>query len=277
MSIDIGAVLHEGIDRLASAPGLTLVGAFLALGLANVVVTQSMTVAFVEFVVDELGPQLSETRELEQFRQSTGPTPFAVSLAPSLLAVLFLLLAVVTEALSVVAVRVFAGDADDPWTGATDRLPMATLNAFVAGILAFVLIALAFVVGLIGLIVGGFVLAAFVAISLLFVRQEVALEDENFLGALSESWDRAKGNRWQLLALILLFGVLGASVGVVGGLGSFLGPEASTILSVTFGAITGAFGIAATTRAYEQLRGPEETDETTDFDDGEEWDDPAGV
>ncbi|SDF06819.1 hypothetical protein [Halorientalis regularis] len=256
MSLDIEKALGDGLDRVLTQPGAYLVGAFLALGLANTVVVQSLLDVAVEFVVEEFGPQMAETGSLDEFRNEVGVLPFAVSLPPTLLAVAFVALAFVGEALGIVGVRLFAAsDPDRLPDGLADGLPLATVNGFLAGIFVFVIVTVGFVVGLIGLIVGGFVLATFLVVSLVFVRQAVALEDENAIGALSESWSVAKGSRWYLFGLLVILGVIGAVVGgVIGLIGGLLGPAVNALANVIVGAVVGVFGIAVTTRAYQQLR-----------------------
>jgi hypothetical protein len=226
------------------------------LGFANAVVVQSLTAAAAEFVVNEFGPQLAEADALDEFRRNVGVSPLSVSLPPALLGAAFVVLAFLTEAISIVAVRVFA--APDPERlpeGVADGLTLATLNGFLAGILTFVIVAVGFVVGLVGVIVGGFVVAAVLGVSLLFARQAVALGDENAITALRESWDVAKGNRWYLLGLVVVLALVSLVIGGGGGLiGGLFGPAASTLVSVVVGAAVGVFGIAATTQAYQQLR-----------------------
>ena len=256
MSLDIERALSDGLDRLLTRPGAYLVGAFLVLGVANVVVAQSLTELAAEFVIEEYGQELAEAGSLDEFRSQVGMSPFAVGLSPTLLAVAFVALAFVAEAVGIVAVRVFA--AADPKRlpeGVADGLALATLNGFLAGIFTFVIVAVGFVVGLIGLIIGGFVLGAFLVVSLVFVRQAVALDDENAIGALGRSWDVAKGNRWYLFALVLILAVLGMVVGGLGGLvAGLLGRTVSTLVNAVIGAVVGVFGIAVTTQAYQQLR-----------------------
>ncbi len=256
MSLDIESAFSDGLDRVVTQPGAYLLGAFLALGLANAVVAQSLTAAAVEFAVDEFGPRLAEAGALDQVRNEVGALPFAVSLPPTLLGAAFVALAFVAEAISIVAVRVFA--APDPERlpdGVADGLPLATANGFLGGIFVFVIVAVGFVVGLIGVVIGGFVVAAFLWTSLLFLRQAVALDDENAISALGQSWTVTRGNRWYLLGLVVALAVIGLVISGAGGLvATLLGPVANTLSSVVVGAVVGVFGIAVTTRAYQQCR-----------------------
>lgn len=257
MTLDIGKAISDGFDRLLTQPGVYLIAAFLALGLANTVVVQSLSEIAVEFAIDEFGPQMAEAGALEQFQNGAGVFPFAVSLPASLLAVAFVALMFVGEALGIVAIRVFAASNPDRLPdGLTDRLALATANGFLGGIFVFLIVLVGFLVGLIGLIIGGFVLAAFLGVSLVFVRQAIALDDENAISALTESWSVAKGNRWYLLGLLIIVGVISGAIGGISGfVASLLGPTVNAVVSIVVGAVIGVFGIAVTTRAYEQLRG----------------------
>ncbi|MFB6084800.1 MAG: hypothetical protein ABEJ94_11215 [Halorientalis sp.] len=256
MSLDIERALGDGLDRVLTRPGAYLVGAFLVIGFANTVVAQSISEVAIEFVIDEFGRRLAETGSLEELRRQADEIPFAVSAPPTLLAVAFVALVFVSEAVGIVAVRTFAAaDPEGLPEGLTDGLPLATVNEFVAGILTFLIVVVGFVVGLIGLVIGGFVLATFLAISLIFVRQAVALDDENAIGALGRSWNVATGNRWYLFGLVVVLVVLDVVVGAVSGLvGGILGPAVNVLFNVVVGATVGVFGIAVTTRAYQQLR-----------------------
>jgi hypothetical protein len=256
MSLDIEKALSDGFDRVLTLPGAYLVAAFLALGFANTVVVQSLTDIAVEATIDEFGPRMAEAGALDEFRDQVGVFPFAVSLPPTLLGAAFVALAFVAEAVSIVAIRVFAApDPDGLPGGIADGLPLATVNGFVAGIFTFVIVSVGFVVGLLGIIIGGFVVAAFLGVSLVFVRQAVALDDENAIGALSQSWSVAKGDRWYLLGLVVVLFVISLVIGGAGGLvGGLLGPAVNALVNVVVGATVGVFGIAVTTRAYQQLR-----------------------
>ncbi|RXK51823.1 hypothetical protein [Halorientalis pallida] len=256
MSLDIEKALGDGLDRTLTRPGAYLLVAFLALGFANTVVYESLMQVVAQFVVEEFGPQLAEAGALEQFQNEIGVLPFAVSLPPTLLAAAFVALAFVAEAIGIVAVRVFAAsDPDRLPDGLADSLPLATVNGFLAGIFVFVIVTVGFVVGLIGFIVGGFVLATFLGVSLVFVRQAVALDDENAIGALTESWSAAKGNRWYLFGLIVVLALVGVIVGFGSGLvAGLFGPVVRGVVNVAVGATVGVFGIAVTTQAYQQLR-----------------------
>jgi hypothetical protein len=154
--------------------------------------------------------------------------------------------AVVAEAIRIVAVRVFVGVETEsiPPELVTRNLLPAVINGIVGGIVVGVLV----IVGLVFLILPG----VFLAIAFLFLRQEIAVEDKNFLDAMSGSWNLTTGSRIQLFVLVVFLVLLGAVlpplVGFVGG------PVAGTVVSTVVGALVLAYGVATVSQAYNQLR-----------------------
>jgi hypothetical protein len=259
MSLDIGAAVRDGASRLTTQSALLIVFAFFLVGLASTVVTQSLTVAIQESLLRvaeantaELDPAQVETLR-EQVQQAREGSPFAVGMPVSLAAALGLVTAIVAEAITLVAIRVFVGDVTGRIPGSLIRrnLPLATLNGFVGGIVAGVLVAL----GLIALVLPGI----FFYVSFLFVRQEIAIEDENFIEALAGAWELSRGNRFDLFGLAVVV-VLVSVLAFVPGL-AFAGvsPVAGTAVASVVSPLVTVFGVAVTSRAYVQLKSP--TDE----------------
>lgn len=247
MSLAIDEALREGFERTVSRNGLLLVGVFLVFSFLNLVVGQSLARAFEPVLFDQLSTLPDRT--FRQFRQSfQQPRPFAIPLPYPVALALTLLVAVVAEALRIVSIRVFAAEDSTtfPTATAAHRIVAATINGVVAGII----VSIATGLGLILLVIPGL----FVALSFFFVRQEVAVENKNFIDAIRDSWTLTSGNRWELLGLaVILFVVsfVANSPGIVLG---FVSPLASTLVSTIIGSATTVFGIAVATRAYEQLR-----------------------
>ena len=154
----------------------------------------------------------------------------------------------VAEAIHIVSIRVFASDHTDtvPGAMATRRIGLATINGVVGGIVASVLTLL----GLVFLIVPGI----YVAISLLFVRQEIAVADKNFIDALADSWGLTAGSRWELLGLGIIVIVINFVASSPVMLFGFLDYTVGAVLSTVISGVTTVFAIAVITRAYEQLR-----------------------
>jgi hypothetical protein len=259
MSLDITDALSDGLGRTFERNGLLLMAVFVVLGAINVVVSQTNAAAGSRFLRRQFAEMPAE--------QMPGPggafpgpggafpgpeaTPFALPVPVPLpvALVLVLLVALLAEAVRIVAVRTLVSDETEGLPAdATRRLPVATLNGFVGGVIVLVLVG----VGLLLLVVPG----VFLALSFFFVRQEVAVEDKNALDALAGSWELTSGHRLELFALALVIVVVGLAVSAVGGIVGFLGITAlTTVVTTLLGAVTTVFGVAVAARAYVQLRG----------------------
>lgn len=260
MSLDIGEAFGDGAARLATRPGVVLAAGFVLLGLASAVLWQTVQVQGLEAVLELLRGASPEQMDMtqaeyqqqlssleEQVRIARENSPLAVEAPMSVAAAGLIATALVAEAVSIVAVRAFATADADAVTldGVTGGLGLATLNGFVGGIVVWGLIA----VGSIFLLVPGL----FAAVAFYFLRQEIALQDENFIDAMAASWRLTKGQRLNVFALGLLVVVvsqLGLVAGQVVGSASSL---AGTLVGVVLGGILAAFGAAVVTQAYRQL------------------------
>lgn len=247
MSLAIDDALQEGFQRTFARSGLVLIAVFVAFGFANAIVSQSFSQQMFEVM------QQSFDQSLQQGPNPFGrgmqtETPFALPLPLSVLGVLTLLSIVVAEAIHIIAIRVFASEQADsvPDDVATRRIGLATINGIVGGVIAGVLT----VLGLIFLVVPGI----YIAISLFFVRQEIAVADKNFIDALGDSWSLTEGNRWELLGLAIIVIVINLIAGSPSVVLAFLDRTVASAVSIVIGAVTTTFGIAVATRAYEQLR-----------------------
>ena len=256
MSLDIGAAITEGIGRLRSRDGLVLVGAFLIVGVLSSVATQSLTVelseALLQFAQSPDAPPETDVEAFrEQVRLARENSPLAVAISPAGAFGLAFLLGVVAETLRIVSVRVFYTPAGDRPTDLTRNLAFATVNGFLGGIVVSVLVSIGFVL----LVLPGI----FLALALFFVRQEIAVEDRNFVDAMAESWSLTKGNRLNLLGLVLVLVIVGLVAFVPTLIAGQLGQTATIAVGAVVSPLITVFGIAATTRAYAQLK--EETAE----------------
>ena len=255
MSLSVTAVLREGLDRTFARNGLQLVAAFLVVRLATAVADQTLTRANLA-VAAELGTFPSEFGGVPFPGLAETPTPFALGLGLGAAYVLFAAVAVLAEAVRLVAVRTFATDRTDavPAADARRNLGPAVVNGVVGGLVVYTLTLL----GLVVLVVPGlFLLAAFY-----FVRQEIALRDVTFVEAMSGSWALTAGHRFELFLLavaLVLAGLVASLPGfVVGG----ASPAAGAVLGAAGRAVVVVLGVASTTRAYVRLReAPDEAEE----------------
>lgn len=272
MSLDIGEAFSDGTSRTFAKNGLLLAVAFAVVSLALTAFQQMLFIGTLEEMLafyqtqtpSELGiPQAQYDQTVETIQQALSErraSPLAFGLPVGVAAGALLVVAIVSESVSIVAVRVFAVDSEEAISTEmlTNGLPLATLNGFVGSIVVGGLV----LVGLVLLIVPG----VFLAVVFFFMRQRIALEGENFIDAMAESWRLTKGYRIEVFALALLvaivtFGInfLGASVGIVSPIGGIV---ASTVLT----GVTGAFGAAVVTRGYVQLEADGVNEEGGDAD-----------
>ena len=278
MGIDIGHALREGASRTAGRNGLLLAAAFAGIALLTTVLFQSLVVsatdsalaAFQSASPQELGLSPAEyddaVSEFETAReQAQSAAPLAVGISAGVAAGGLLLLAIVGEAVSIAAVRVFATDGPEGVTSdlVTDNVLLATLNGFVGGIVVWGLILL----GSALFLLPGIALA----VLFYFLRQEIALNDKNFVQGMADSWRITKGNRIEVFLVGAILVVVSrleeatsAAVGVVS-------TPAGTVAAAVVGGVLAAFGAAVATRAYVQLDGAGEADES---DADEEFEDP---
>jgi hypothetical protein len=271
MTLDIGRAIEAGVSRLTARNGLLLLVAFLLVGAVSAVAQQTLNVAAFEGLVRTAenagtGPDAPFTAEqLAQLRQQLADQRAASPLAVEVPAIVALgtvfTLALVAEAVTMVAVRTFgAPETDSLPADATDRLASATLNGFVGGIVVAVLVT----IGLVLFVVPGI----FLYVAFVFLRQEIALQDRNFVDALAESWELTKGDRFQVFGLVVVLFVVALAAAVPSALGSAVGlpSVAGTAIALVLSPAVTVFGVAATTDAYQQLRGTvnDESDEDED-------------
>jgi hypothetical protein len=266
MSLDIADALSEGLRRTFERNGLLIAGLFALFGLLDAVGGQTLSAATARFTRSTLDTLPGES-VAGPAGTLPGPeaTPLALPVALPVALGLVAVLAFVAEALRIVAVRTFVSDETEtiPEESFARNLLVATVNGFVGGVVVLILVG----VGLLLLIVPG----VYLALAFFFVRQEIAVADRNFLDALSGSWELTAGHRLSLFGLALVVFVVGLLVTLVGGLVGLAGlPVVTTVVNALLGALTTAFGVAVTSRAYVQLSGDDDGVEA-DAGDDSEW------
>ncbi|WP_324757163.1 hypothetical protein [Haloarcula montana] len=256
MSLDIGDAISNGFERLTDRNGLLLLGVFVAFGLVNTVVGQSFFTAYLEFVRSSFetmpgGPGMGD--QPFPFAPGGQSMPFSLPLSLPVVAALSLGLAVLSEALRIVTIRVIASDERTtiPDT-ATRNIGMATVTAFLLGLVVNIAIG----IGLVFLILPG----VFLAVSFYFVRPAIALEDKG-IDALSRSWELATGNRLDLFLLLVLVWFISLLASIPATILNFVSPIAGALVGVVVNAVVLVFGIAVATDAFLQLRTDEDDDE----------------
>jgi|AntDeeMinimDraft_5_1070356.scaffolds.fasta_scaffold20108_2 uncharacterized membrane protein len=255
MSLRIGTALREGARRTFTRDGLVLAVVFVVIGIVSTISFLTLLANGIDGLLELMRANqgtgdaefaLEQIRAVESVADALDPLTLPVSSAVAWL--LVALTAVLAEAVNIVAVRAFFADSGRALSGSLVRrnLPLATLNGVVGGIIVNIVVA----IGLLFLIVPGI----FFAIAFLFLRQEIAIEDQNFVDALADSWQLTKGNRLELFALVLGVAILVAIVTRVPPLlFGTVSPTASILVSILVGGVTTVFGTAVITRAYAQL------------------------
>ena len=251
MSLNIGSALSEGLDRTLSRNGLVLFLLTGVVGLISVALSQTQLRSQVETLGANNPELLRQLQELPfAAGQFTPPFPLALPISGVVAQVLSLLMAFPNEIVLLIAARTFVSDQTEGLFEPTRNLPLATLNAVIGGIVVIVLVS----IGTVLLVVPGI----FLAVSFLFFREEVAVEDKNLIDAITDSYALVKGDRFAVFGLILVLAVIGLVVtlltGVVPGV-------AGTLVGVVVGAALTVFSAAVVARAYRQLvdskRGPD--------------------
>ena len=250
MSLNIGSALSEGLDRTLSRNGLVLFLLTTVIGLASVSLSQTQLREQFE-TLQATNPEL--LRQLQELPvaagQFTPPYPLALPISGGAVLVLTLVVALLNEAVLLIAARTFVSERTDGLFEPTRNLPLAVLNGFIGGVVVAVLVG----VGTVFLIIPGI----FLAVAFLFFREEVAVEDKNLIDAITDSYALVKGDRFAVFALILVLAVIGFVVNLLTGV---VPGVAGTVVSVVVGATLTVFSAAVVARAYRQLvdakRGP---------------------
>ncbi len=260
MSLDIGKALRDGLDRTTARNGLVLAAVLVVFRLVNAVVGQSLTFVSIDGLLDDLeaNPPNLEGTDLttEEYQEvitnlretvtEMSQLAYLDSLSVPELLGLALVLAVVAEAIRIIAVRVFVSPESESISSEllTRNIALAVVNGIVGGIVVLFLVT----VGLFLLVLPGI----FLAVAFIFLRQEIAVEDKNFVAAMSGSWNLTSGNRFQLFGLFVFLVVISIVVGLVTDLVGSSVPGA--VIDTAVSAVVLTYSVAVISRAYDQLR-----------------------
>ena len=242
MALQIGRAFRDGFDELLSGRGAVFVAAFVVYGLINAVVTSSFSEAIVESLLRQ-APSGAQVGQLP----ATGGAPLAFDIPVAAAGAGALALYVAGEALTIVAIRAFAGgDRAVIPSDATRRLGRTVAVTVAAAILTGVAVA----IGLVFLIIPGLVLA----VLFYFVKQEIALNDSGVVESVRNSIGIVRDNFVATALLAIAIAVLGVVAGsAVGLLPLPLSPAVLSAVTSVISGVFGVFGIAVTTLAYLQV------------------------
>lgn len=279
MGLDIGQALREGASRTATKNGLILAAVFAGIALLTTVLFQTLSVAGAEWALEtfqsaspqELGVTQAEYNETvaefeTRFDQARTATPLALGLPAGVAAAGLFVVAILSETASIVAVRVFATDANEVASSelVTRNILLATLNGFVGGLVVWGLIA----IGLVLAILPGIILA----VLFYFLRQEIALKDKNFIQAMADSWRFSKGYRIEVFLVAFVLVVVSRFEQLSSVIVGTLSTTGGVIAAALVGGLLSAFGAAVVTRAYVQIDEDEDTAESVESGPDEEED-----
>lgn len=259
MALDVGDALRDGIDRGTERNALLLMVVVGAVSLASTAFSQTALV----YVFDLLAELAREQGTEPPSPDALGPTPLVLPIPGPVAGLLFVAAAVLNQAIGLVAIRTFVSDVRTtvPREFVTRRIGWVTLNAVVGGLVVGALI----VIGLVLLIVPGI----FVAVSLFFFEQEVAVEDSNLVEAIEDSWALSKGERVEIFLVAAVLAVAALSTAVpTAVLRPVLGGLPTAVLGVAISAVVTVVSIAVASRAYTQVKESEDAGEEPEDDGG---------
>ncbi len=127
----------------------------------------------------------------------------------------------------------------------TRRIGRATLSAVGANLV----VGAAVLVGFVFLVVPG----VFLALSFLFVVFAIGVEDERAVDAMRRSWTLASGDRWPLLAVLVVVAVVTSVGSGLGGALSTVDPVAGQVASLALSSVLTVVGYGILADAYRQL------------------------
>lgn len=237
MPVAIESILRRGVSRTVARNGLLLAGVWYVVSAVNALVGLGVArwVAQQGFLPPDVPVPPGAMRE------------GFVAIPPAVGGLVSLLATLATVVLTIGALRTFTTDETERLRGEhfTRNLLWPGLN-FIVGAVVF------------GIVVGiGFVLLVipglFLLVSLVFWSVYVAVEDENFVAALGDSWSLTSGHRLRLFLLGVAVVVVNIVVSAVFGLGGVLGGAIGLVIAQAGTALTSVFGLATLAAAYDDL------------------------
>jgi hypothetical protein len=234
MSLQIGDAIGDGIRRSLTYSGgvlmvLTFVYQLVFLGAVNTI------------FLGMLPPEVEGSGQIGL----TLPIPVA---AAGVLAVLGLAFGAVFY---IAGTRALTRDQSE-----LDSLPSEVFTrrigrAFISAVGANIVVSIAITIGFVLFIVPG----VYLMISFLFVIFAIGVEDERATDALRRSWELASGNRWSLLALGLIVGIVTTVGSGIGSVFSVISPVAGQVASLALTSVFAIVSYGILADAYLQVRG----------------------
>lgn len=232
MTLSIGRAFSRGLRRPLNAPGAVLT---------------VLTFTYVALFVGSLNTVMATLLPAEVRDQAgfgfTFPLPRSAAIVLGVVALLFGLVVFIAT------VRAFTRD-EAEW----GRLPTSLFTrrigrAVAAAVTAQILVSVAVMIGFALLVLPG----VFLTVSFVFVVYAIGVEDAGPIGAMRRSWDLARGDRWRLLALLIVVGVVTGLVSSLGSLYAVVNPTGGQLLSLVLTAPLSVLGYGVIADAYVQL------------------------
>jgi hypothetical protein len=268
MPINIETVLRRGIDRTVARNGLLLAAVLYVVSTVNAIVGLGVQQWVANRGVLPMGVPFSRGMDAGISRE-VGAALFAIP--PVVGAVVSLLAGLATIVLTIGALRTFVSDETEhlPREYFTQNVVWPGLNFLVGTIVFGVVVALGFVF----LVVPGI----FLLVALAFWTVYVAVEDENFVAAMQDSWGLTRGHRLRLFLLGVAVAVVAIVVSAVFGVAGIVGGVVGVVVTQVGSALTTVFTLATLAAAYEQLVAlpSEETAVTAESDSDSDTSTPA--
>jgi hypothetical protein len=235
MSLQVLEVLKEGLKKTFSTSGLKLIGAFYALSIVGQIANDSL--------IAHSGGIMGGV-EATPLAAVSVPTPVIGGLLMvSLLANLWLAIGALRNLVN----ENFESLDKDYFR---ENLTMPALN-MIGGSIVFSLAVLA---GLVAFVVPG----VFLMVSLIFWSIFVAVENENFIDGLKNSWELSKGNRIDLFLIgvgLFMIGVLASALVALPNIAlATVSPAASALLSLLTSAFGTVLGLVTLAHTYNELQ-----------------------
>ena len=213
MALRLGRAVSRGIRRSLSVSGLVVLG---LTALYQIVFVTALNTLIVNQLPDQIPPR------------EAGVSSLTLPLSTDAAIVVTVVSLLIGFGVFLVAARLLSRDSAElsslPADVFTRRIGRAFLSAAAVSLVLGVVIPLGFAL----LIIPGL----FLAISFQFAIFAVAVEDDGPLDALRRSWELASGNRWRLLGLVVLFGVVGGISGAAGSVVSLASPLVGQLVSL---------------------------------------------
>lgn len=233
MALHIGRAIGRGSHRALNATGLLLAALTLGYVLA-------FTAAVNTLVTAALPPSVREQARIG----------LVLPASPQVAGIVMVVSMLFGMVIYVAATRAFTRDPAERGRLSSDIFTRRIGRALLSAVGANIVVSLAVTVGMVLLFVPGL----FLSVSFVFVFFAIGVEDARAVDALRRSWELASGNRWRLLALVLIIGIGLGLLASVGSLVSVADPSLGQAVSLVITAPLAVISYGIVADAYDQLR-----------------------